>query len=142
MAFRMTTRPRVAVLAAALACAACGGAGDDVTGTYMLDQTAGAGCVLGARAERKVVDLVLQCTAAGAWGSQGTVTGTAGLNDGAAVYSTAAFGHACEIRIRFRGSRAVVSQAGSAQDCGMPAGVVAAGTYRRTSRDAWRGPLR
>ncbi|MBB4637359.1 hypothetical protein [Longimicrobium terrae] len=137
----MMTRLRVAVIAAALVCAACGGTGDDVTGTYMLDQTGGAGCVLGARAEAKVADLVLQCTAAGAWGSQGTVTGTAALDDGEAVYTTAAFGHACEIRIRFRGSRAVVSQAGSAQDCGMPAGVAAAGTYRRTSRDAWRGPL-
>lgn len=137
----MTTRPRAAVLAAALACAACGGAGDDVTGTYMLDQTGGAGCVLGAGAEGTAVNLVLQCTAPGAWGAQGTVTGTAGLNDGEAVYTTDAFGHPCEIRIRFRGSRAVVSQAGSAQDCGMPAGVVAAGTYRRTSRDAWRGPI-
>lgn len=141
MTIRMTTRARMGALAAILCCAACGGARDDVTGTYMLDQTGGAGCVLGARAEAKVADLVLQCTAAGAWGSQGTVTGSAALDDGEAVYTTAAFGRPCEIRIRFGGSRAVVAQTGSAQDCGMPAGVVAAGTYRRTSRDAWRGPL-
>lgn len=133
---------RIAALAAILCCGACGGPRDDVTGTYMLDQTGGAGCVMGARAEGKSVDLVLQCTAPGAWGSQGTVTATSGMREGRAVYATTAFGQPCEIGIHFRGATAVVTQSGSAQDCGLPAGVVASGTYRRTSREAWRGPLR
>ena len=55
------------------------------------------------------------------------------IRDGVVVYTTRGSGDACQIRIRFGGARAIVTQVGSDVACGFGAGVSIAGIYGRTS---------
>jgi hypothetical protein len=138
MMHRMRMRRNALPLFALLACGACGGTRDDVSGTYLLDRSGGAGCVLGARLdEPRAVHLEVQCTAPGAAQTKGDLVTMAAVDDGKAVVRMDDFGAPCELRFHFRGSTAVVTQPGSAEACGFPPGVVLAGTWRRTSRDPW-----
>jgi hypothetical protein len=120
------TRPRAAARSAPNAA---------VTGTYEWHRGTGAGCMLAvARQGRDSIAFQLECNRGAPSYNSGFVDGVIPLRDGVAIFRTSEYRNLCELRIRFRGRMATVTQTGEDVDCGFGAWVSADGTYRRISR--------
>lgn len=105
------------------------------TGTYVLNRRGGAGGVLRvARRPGGKIEFDIECNRGAPSYNSGAAGGTVALVNNKAVLVVDEYGERCEIVLAFRGSKAVVTQNGSAPDCGFGHAVYCDGTYTRKSR--------
>jgi len=106
-----------------------------VTGTYEWHRGTGAGCELAvARQGRDSIAFQVECNRGAPSYNMGFVDGVIPLRAGVAIFRTSEYRNLCQLRIRFRGRTATVTQTGEDVDCGFGGWVSADGTYSRINR--------
>lgn len=110
------------------------GSGNDLTGTYGWEAGQGAGCTLKmARRGSDSAQLLVECNRGAPSYNSGMAEGVVRVAQERAVLSIADFQKPCALRMQFKKDTVVVAQDGSDADCGFGHGVMADGTYARTS---------